>query len=102
VSNPLTWTFLYYSSYKVGAWFLGLSGTDAIFKAIMNSIRTGEHWMAIVSKMTAAGGTILAAFLSGGFLLGLICAVPSYLFGWAFFRRLNQWRQGTGLKSGAC
>jgi len=102
VSNPLTWTFLYYSSYKMGAWFLGISGTDAMFKTIMDSIRSGEGWMAIVSKMTAAGGIILVSFLTGGFLLGLICAVPSYLFGRAFFRRVSHWRQGTELKSGAC
>jgi hypothetical protein len=99
VSNPLTWTFLYYASYKLGAWFLGLSGTDAIFVAIMNSIREGEEWMVIVGKMAAAGKTILATFLTGGFLLGLISAVPSYLFCFVFFLKVREWREGTRSRS---
>jgi hypothetical protein len=99
VSNPLTWTFLYYSSYKLGAWFLGLSGTDAIFVAIMTSIRAGEEWMVIVGKMAAARKTILVTFLTGGFLLGLISAVPSYLFSLAFFLKVRQWREETRSRS---
>ena len=102
VSNPLTWTFIYYTSYRTGAWFLGVSGTDAIFKTIIHSIRSGEGWMAILSQMTTAGGTILASFLTGGLLLGLICAVPSYLLGRAFFGRISQWRQETESRPEAC
>ena len=101
VSNPLTWTFLYYTNYKLGAWFLGLSGTDALFRGIMNSIRTGEEWMDVVDKMAAAGGTILAAFLTGGFLLGLISAVFSYLFCLVFFQKVKRWRGEVRFNSGA-
>lgn len=101
VSNPLTWTFLYYSSYKLGAWVLGLPETDAMFVAIMSSIRAGEEWMVIVSKMAAAGETLLVTFLTGGFLLGLISAVPSYLFGLAFFLKVRRRREEGGSKSSA-
>ncbi len=98
VSNPLSWTFLYYSNYKIGAWFLGLSGRDATFKGIMKSIRSGDEWMPILGKMAGAGGTIMTTFLVGGFLLGLIGALASYFFFLPFFRRVNQWREETKLK----
>ena len=102
VSNPLTWTFLYYASYKLGAWFLGLSGTDAIFVAIMTSIRAGEEWTVVVGKMAAAGETILVTFLTGGFLLGLMVGVPSYLLCLAFFLKARRWRKEDTSGSCAC
>jgi uncharacterized protein (DUF2062 family) len=93
VSNPLTWTFLYYSSYKLGAWFLGLPGTNEIFASIMASIREGDGWMVIVGKMAASGSTMVATFLTGGVILGLMASIPSYLVFLKFFQVGKQWRE---------
>jgi uncharacterized protein (DUF2062 family) len=93
VSNPLSWYFLYYFNYKIGAWILGLSPTNEIFSSIMASIRHGEESMVIASKILGAGGTLIAAFLIGGFIMGFATAVPSYFVFLRVFQFIRRWRE---------
>jgi uncharacterized protein (DUF2062 family) len=93
VSNPLNWYFLYYSSFKIGAFVLGLSEKSPMFSSVMASIQSGEEFMVIVGRILGAGGAFAAAFLLGGFLLGLLVATPTYFVFLKLFRSIQDWRQ---------
>lgn len=94
VSNPANWYFLYYYSYQLGAVFFGLKGEGGSFAHIMAAIRSGEAPMAIIGKITAAGGLMAASFLVGGLIMGIAAAVPSYFLFLTLFRRIRLWREG--------
>ncbi|MGD2125969.1 MAG: DUF2062 domain-containing protein [Desulfobacteraceae bacterium] len=93
VSNPLNWFFLYHFSYKTGAWILGLSGKSKIFTSLMISMRQEEGAIVILGKILGAGSTIMAAFLIGGFVMGIITGVPSYFIFLRFFTLVKAWRE---------
>jgi uncharacterized protein (DUF2062 family) len=93
VSNPLNWYFLYFYSYKFGTFLLGLPERKAIFSSIMTAMKSGEAPMVLVAKIVGAGGTIVAAFLVGGFVMGIILGPPSYLVSFQFFKYLKAWRR---------
>lgn len=93
VTNPLNWYFMYYYNYKIGASILGISGKNAIISSVMASIRQGEEALVVIGKITGAGGTIISAFLVGGFLMGFVAAIPSYFIFLRFFQLVRRWRQ---------
>lgn len=93
VSNPLNWYFLYYYSYKIGASILGVPGKSRIFSSVMVSIRQGEEAIAIIAKIAGAGGTMAAAFIVGGLIMGLAAAIPSYFISLRLFQFIGQWRK---------
>ncbi len=93
VSNPLNWYFIYYYSYKIGASILGVPGKSKIFSSVMASIRQGEEAIAIIAKMAGAGGTMVAAFLLGGFIMGFTAAIPSYFLFLRLFQFFRRWRR---------
>ncbi|MBN2125934.1 MAG: DUF2062 domain-containing protein [Deltaproteobacteria bacterium] len=93
ISNPLNWYFLYYYSYKIGAWILGLSGKNKVFSSVMTSLRNGDEAMVVIAKITGAGGAMIAAFLIGGIILGLAAATPGYFIFLRFFQGVRKWRQ---------
>jgi len=93
ISNPLNWYFLYYYSYKIGAWVLGLEGQQGgRFSSIMTSVRTGEDAMVIAEKILAAGGVMIASFLTGGLIMAIIAAIPSYFIFLFMFKNIRTWR----------
>ena len=93
VSNPLNWYFLYYSSYKLGAYILGLKEQEVTFSSVMAAIRSGQELMTILGKILGAGGTFVSAFLFGGLVMGLAVALPSYLLFLHIFKRVRAWRR---------
>jgi uncharacterized protein len=93
VSNPLNWYFLYYYSYKLGAFLLRLPEKNAIFSSVMTSIQSGEDAMVIVGKIFGAGGFVIAAFLVGGLVLGTAAAIPSYFIFLRIFKSIRLWRE---------
>ena len=94
VSNPLNWYFLYYFSYKLGAWILGMEGYSAVFSTIMDMVRSGVESMVIVEKILQSGGLMVAAFLLGGVIMGTVVALPSYFVFLYIFKRIRRWRDG--------
>jgi len=92
VSNPLNWYFLYYFSYKLGAWVLGMEGRSAMFTTIMDMVRSEAESMAIVEKILQSGGLMAAAFLLGGVIMGAVVALPSYFVFLYIFKRIRRWR----------
>jgi uncharacterized protein (DUF2062 family) len=93
VSNPLNWYFLYYYSYKLGAFLLGLQGKNATFSSIMTAVQRGEESMVIVGKILDAGGTIIASFIAGGLVLGIAASGPAYFVSLHIFKRIRNWRR---------
>jgi hypothetical protein len=59
----------------------------------MVSIRQGEEALVVIGKIAGAGGTIIAAFVLGGFIMGFIAAIPSYFIFLRLFQFIRQWRQ---------
>ncbi len=100
ISNPLNWYFLYYFSYKLGAWVLGMEGYGAMFETIMGMVRSGAESMVIVHKILESGGLMVAAFLVGGLILGSVTALPAYFIFLYIFKRIRRWRESRrGLRS---
>ncbi len=93
VSNPLNWYFLYYFSYKLGAFVLGIHGHSAMFSSIMKGIRLGEDSMIIVERILAAGSLMVSAFLVGGLIMGVAVSIPSYFIFLYVFKRIRVWRE---------
>jgi len=93
ISNPFNWYFLYFFSYKIGALILGLSEKNRGFSSIMESVRHGEEAMTVIGKLAGASGSIIAAFLIGGFVMGLIVALPAYFIFLRIFRLIRDWRE---------
>ncbi|MBU0735782.1 MAG: DUF2062 domain-containing protein [Proteobacteria bacterium] len=93
ISNPLNWYFLYYYSYKLGAFILGIKGHSAMFSSIMTAVQLGEDSMVIVEKILAAGSLTVASFLVGGLVMGTVTSIPSYFIFLHIFRRIRVWRE---------
>ena len=93
VSNPLNWYFHYLFSYKIGASLLGIPEKKG-FSIIVNAVEEGDRFVSALWKITEAGGTIIAAFLIGGLILGVLLAFPSYFVFLKFFQWIRMWRRG--------
>jgi len=94
ISNPLNWYFLYYYSQKLGAYVLGIEGQQmGRFSSIMASVRLGEDAMVIAEKILAAGGLMVGAFLTGGLIMGIVTAIPSYFILLFIFKKIKAWRE---------
>ena len=79
VSNPFNWYVLYFFNYKVGAFILGLSGDNRGFSSVMGPTQYGSgETLEIILRIANASGTIIAAFIIGGLIMGVVAAVPSY------------------------
>jgi hypothetical protein len=93
VSNPLNWYLLYRFSYKIGASILGFSEKEGALIALMGSIQQAEGAMVVVGKIAGAGSAIISSFLLGGFVMGLVVAIPSYFMFLRIFRSIRGWRE---------
>jgi uncharacterized protein (DUF2062 family) len=93
ISNPLNWYLLYFYNYKLGAYLLGLKSDNSTFTSIMHSINANEEALVIAGKIFHAGGTMVAAFLIGGLVMGAITAPPTYYIFLFIFKRIRTWRR---------
>ena len=93
ISNPLNWYFLYYYSYKLGAYILPVSRDNASFSSIMKSISAGEEGLVIAGKILHAGGTMVGSFLIGGLIMGTVTAPLTYYVFLFIFKRISAWRK---------
>ena len=96
ISNPLNWYFLYYASYKLGAFILRLPERKSAFASIVTAIESCQgiqDIMIIVAKFLGAGGAFVAAFLLGGLIMGIAFAPPAYLLFLKFFTAVKRWRE---------
>ena len=92
ISNPFNWYLVYSLDYRIGAAILGLSEKSRGFSSVMAALQRGEEGMGLVQTVLAAGGSIIAAFLLGGLILGFLIAPISYPVFLKVFRAIQQWR----------
>ena len=93
ISNPLSWYFLYYLNYKIGALVLGLSNDNNIVESLMGSFRNGEEGMALILNIVHASSTIIGAFAIGGLIMGAIAFTPAYFISLRLFSFIKTWRE---------
>ena len=93
VSNPLNWYLVYYFDYRIGGAILGLSEKSRGFSAVMRAVEQGVEGMDLVRTVLGSGGSIIAAFILGGVILGLLAAAASYPLFLGIFRRIHRWRE---------
>ncbi len=92
VSNPLNWYFIYFYDYKLGAYLLRLEGGHEIIKTIMASINRHVDISVIWNTLFSSGFAIVSALLIGGFITGIVAAVPSYFISLWIFQKVKIWR----------
>jgi uncharacterized protein len=96
ITNPLNWYFLYYYSYKLGAFIFRIPEEDKFFPTIMKAVeavKAGGDPMILVNKMLGAGTLAVIVFLLGGLVMGIVSGIPSYFIFLPFFRKVRQWRE---------
>jgi uncharacterized protein (DUF2062 family) len=96
VCNPATIYFVYKYSYRIGSFILGFDHNTKILAPVAEAINNGELFH-IVTKTLGSGGMVVAAFLSGGIVLGIIFGVPSYFIFFYFFKAFISWRRSRKL-----
>lgn len=93
ISNPFNWYLLYYLNYRIGAFILGLSRDNSGFSSVMKTIRQSEKGMSFILEIAHASTEIIAAFIIGGLIMGIIAAVPSFFIFSKIFDFLREWRK---------
>ncbi len=83
VSNPFTIPFLYFGSYKAGLFLFGKSAKETpVVKTILAII---DQPVAMMEKLSLLQDffyhhvAVACKILAGGFILGIIAAIPTYL-----------------------
>jgi uncharacterized protein (DUF2062 family) len=96
ICNPITIYPIYKYCYSIGAFILGFYNNKQILASIMDAINHGEL-LHMVTNILGAGGMVVAAFLLGGIVLGIIFAVPSYFIFFYFFKIFISWHKSRKL-----
>jgi len=91
ICNPVTIYPIYTYGYEIGAIILGFDHHTRFFMPVTEAIAQGNYLQA-TQIILSSGGMAVATFLLGGFVLGLIFSVPSYLLSFYFFKSLIAWR----------
>ncbi len=96
VCNPITIYHIYKYCYIIGSFFLGFDHKTMLIGPVSDAINRGEHLRAVTAILNG-GGLVVAAFLLGGVILGVIFAIPSY-FGFLYlFKIFISWRKSKSL-----
>lgn len=93
VSNPLNWYFIYYMDYRIGAAIMGLPHRDRGVASVIETLERGQEGMAVAKTILGTSGSIIAAFILGGIILGLLLAAVSYPVFLRIFRGIHRWRE---------
>jgi uncharacterized protein (DUF2062 family) len=96
ICNPLTIYFIYNYCYKIGSLILGLDHKTKLLGPVVEAINHGE-FLNIITTILGGGGMVVAAFLLGGIVLGILFAVPSYGIFLYFFKAFISWRKSRKL-----
>jgi hypothetical protein len=97
ICNPVTIYPIYRYCYKIGSFLLGFKYNARLLGTLIEEITQGAFLNAITAILSA-GGKAVAAFLTGGVVLGGVFAVPSYFLFLHFFKAFAAWhtaRKGT-------
>jgi len=96
ICNPLTVYLVYKYSYKIGSLILGFDHNTKFLGPVVEAINHGE-FLHTITTILGGGGMVVAAFLLGGIVLGLLFAVPSYGIFLYFFKAFISWHKSRKL-----
>ena len=96
ISNPATVYLIYKYCYRVGSFILGFDRNTKIVEPVVEAINHGEL-LGVVTEILGAGRIVVASFLAGGVVLGIIFAIPSYFIFFYFFKTFISWRKSRRL-----
>ena len=84
ISNPVTYIPLYTLNCQVGAWFLGVSDPTAQIVKGLNAMLEELKAFDLLRPISSCGevfdtiSPLLSYWISGGLIIGLLAAVPTY------------------------
>jgi len=96
ICNPVTIYLVYKYCYRIGSFILGFDHNTKIVAPVVEAINRGEL-LDVVAEILSAGGMVVAPFLLGGIVLGIIFAAPSYFIFFYFFKAFVSWRKSRKL-----
>jgi len=92
ICNPVTMYHIYKYGYKIGVVILGLDQHKRFLMPVTEAITQGNYLQA-TQIVLSDGGIAITSFFCGGFVLGLMLSVPSYLISFYFFKHFIAWRE---------
>jgi len=96
ICNPATIYFIYKYCYRIGSFILGFDHNTKTLAPVVQAINDGELFH-ILTNILGSGGMVVATFLLGGIVLGIIFAIPSYLIFFYFFKAFISWHRSRKL-----
>jgi len=96
ISNPVTVYPIYKYCYIIGSFILGFDRKLGLIGRISDAIHGGEYVSAAITILNG-GSLVIAAFLLGGIILGIIFAIPSYVSFFYLFKQFISWRKSKKL-----
>jgi len=98
VSNPLTIYPIYKYCYIIGSFILGFDQKIGLIRTVSDAMNAGEYLSAAIAILNG-GAMVVAAFLLGGIILGIIFAIPSYFGFYYLFKLFIYWRRSKKLST---
>lgn len=93
VSNPLTFFFQYYFSWRLGNWITLKELSWAKACSVLKIISSTATFTEIVAALGQLGQDTVTVLILGGIVLALPFALAGYLFSYHFFSLLKKRRQ---------
>jgi uncharacterized protein len=90
VSNPLTFFFQYYLSWRIGTWLLPYDLSWERIQSVMSVISGHSSFKASLEAFSRLGGEAILVMLSGGIILALPFTIVSYFLSLSFFKKLRR------------
>ncbi len=93
ISNPLTFFFQYYFSWKIGNWLYPANLRWEQIEALLKTITTDVGLSVSLAALGKLGMAALATLVLGGCLLALPIAAVGYLLSYRFFAAIQKKRR---------
>ena len=98
VSNPITFFFQYYFSWRIGTWLTGSDLSWDRINAVLEILISHSGFKAGISALGSLGWSTITALVLGGCLLAAPFALISYFFSLRFFSIIKNKREKRKLK----
>ena len=92
VSNPLTFLFQYYFSWKVGTWFVPGKHSWKEISSLIEAIINGSNFSGTLVALAQIGANSLMILIGGGVLLAVPFSIVFYFLSYLLFRLIQKKR----------
>ena len=98
ICNPLTIYHIYKYCFKLGAYIIGFDHNTNFLLPVYEAANSGKH-LEMVTAILGNSGIVIASFLLGGIILGIVLALPSYFIFLNLFKAYISWRKSKKMNS---